>query len=200
MTMKQDIKAEFEVQLKMISDPSIREKVLDTWCKASKIGGWKTIEELRELPFTVITDPKGISLIQHTKAATEGAIALARIQRENIPAFPHVDMNILVAGALLHDINKVLVFERNEKNVFRNRTFPTSEEKHIFPGITIAREAGLPDAIVKVIEYANTVCKHVMATPRNIEAILVHHADITTFDTMNFLNNSAMSRTPDTAQ
>jgi hypothetical protein len=107
-------------------------------------------------------------------------------------------MNVLVAGALLHDINKVLVFERNEQNVFKNTYVPSSEGKHIFPGIAIAREAGLSDAIVKVIEYGNTVCKHVMATPRNIEAILVHHADMTTFDAINFLNSSAMSRTPDT--
>jgi hypothetical protein len=88
MTMKQDIEAEFEVQLKKINDPSVREKVLHTWCKASQIGGWKTIEQLRELPFTVITDSKGISLIQHIKAATEGAIALARIQREKHTYFP----------------------------------------------------------------------------------------------------------------
>jgi hypothetical protein len=52
MIRTQDIEAEFSAQLKKISDLSIREKIIETWCKASQEGGWKSIEELRELPFT----------------------------------------------------------------------------------------------------------------------------------------------------
>jgi hypothetical protein len=189
MIRTQDIEAEFESQLKRISDPSIREKVVETWYKASQGGGWKNIEELRELPFTVVTDARGISLLQHTKTATESVVALARIQMENISTFPRVDMDILVAGALLHDINKVLMFERDGKNTFREKV-GLSRETPFFPGIKIARETGLPDDIMGVIEYA---CRYI-GSPANVEAILVHHADMTTFDTMNFLNNSSLTR------
>jgi putative nucleotidyltransferase with HDIG domain len=189
MIRTQDIEAEFSGQLKRISDQSIREKVIETWCKASQEGGWKSIDELRELPFTVATDPQGISLLQHTKAATEGAVALAKIQMETIETFPCVDMDILVAGALLHDINKVVMFERDEKNFFRKKE-GHSVNAPSFPGIKIAREAGLPDDIVGVIEYE---CSKVLGNPPNVEAILIHHADMTTFDTMNFLNRGQRS-------
>jgi putative nucleotidyltransferase with HDIG domain len=189
MIRTQDIEAEFSAQLERISDLSIREKVIETWCKASQEGGWKSIEELRELPFTVVTDPQGISLLQHTKAATEGAVALVKIQMEIISTFPCVDMDILVAGALLHDINKVVMFERDEKNLFRKKE-GHSVNASSFPGIKIARETGLPDDIVGVIEYE---CRQALGDPPNVEAILIHHADMTTFDTMNFLNRGQRS-------
>lgn len=190
MVRMEDIEAEFKVQLMRISDPSIRKKVVEAWSKASQGGGWKTIEELRGLPFTVVTDAKGIGLLQHTKAATEGAVALAKIQMENMPTFPRVDMDVLVAGALLHDINKVLVLERDEKNGFRKKGGP-SEGTSAFPGVTITREAGLPAGIVGLVEYE---CRNAIGSPNNVEAILVHHADMTTFDTMNYLNNKGLAR------
>jgi HD domain len=184
MLRTQDIEAEFGAQLRRIDDLSIREKVVDTWCKAGQEGGWKNIEELRELPFTIVTDPQGISLLQHTRAATEGAVALAMIQMDNISNFPHVEMDILVAGALLHDINKVLLFERDEKNFFRKNQYH-SEKFPTFPGTRIAREMGLPDSIVGIIEYG---CRKASGCPANVESLLVYHADMVTFDTMNFLN------------
>lgn len=190
MVRTEDIEAEFEVQLMRISDPSIRKKVVEAWSKASQGGGWETIEELRGLPFTVVTDAKGIGLLQHTKAATEGAVALAKIQMENMPTFPRVDMDVLVAGALLHDINKVLVLERDEKNGFRKKDGP-SEGTSAFPGVTITRETGLPEGIVGLVEYE---CRNAIGSPNNVEAILVHHADMTTFDTMNYLNNNGLAR------
>jgi len=190
MIRTQDIEAEFSAQLEWISDQSIRQKVIETWCKASLAGGWKSIEELRELPFTVVADPQGISLLQHTKAATEGAIALAKIQMETISTFPCVDIDILVAGALLHDINKVVMFERDENNFFRKKE-GYSVNTPSFPGIKIARETGLPDDIVGVIEYE---CRKALGNPPNVEAILIHHADMTTFDTMNFLNKGQRSK------
>lgn len=186
MITSQEIEAEFETQLKKIRNPSVRIKVLETWFKASQRGGWETIEDLRDLPFTVVTDAKGISLLQHIRAATEGAIALAQIQMENMPAFPRVDMDVVVAGALLQDINKVLVLERDEKNGFRKKSLPVDEVTP-FPGVGIAREVGLSDDIVGVIEYG---CKNATGDPKNVEAILVYHADIITFHTMNFLKKT----------
>jgi len=180
-----DIEGEFNTQLAMIDDPSIRKKVVEAWSKACSEGGWKTIEELRELPFTVATDAKGISLLQHIKAATDGAVALAKIQMENMPDFPRVDMDILIAGALLHDINKILVLERDEKYGFRKKGRP-SDEFSPFPGVTVTREAGLPEAIVGLVEYE---CRNAIGNPNNVEAIIVHHADMTTFDTMHYLKN-----------
>jgi HD domain len=188
MTMVQDIEMEFEAQLRMISDPSIKEKVVETWCKACRTGGLKSIQELKELPFTVVADARGISLLQHAKAAADGAVALARIQME-MPSFPRVDMDILVAGALLHDINKVLILERSDKGVFRKK-IGQPEDAYLFPAIRIAHETLLPDSIVRLIEYECGATQE----PNSVEAVLVHHADWVTFDTMNFLDNDRKAR------
>lgn len=185
MISTQDIEAEFEAQLERINDPSIRKKVVDTWVKACQEGGWNTIEELRELPFTLVTDANGASLLQHIKAATEGAVALANIQKTHMSTYPTIDIDILVAGALLGDINKVLIFEQDEKHGFKMKR-ETSDKAPSFPGVRLANEMDLPEAIVKLIAYQ---CRNTVGEPNNIEAIIVHHADIITFETMHFLNN-----------
>lgn len=189
MVMAADIENEFNPQLAMIIDPLIRKKVVEAWSKGCIKGGWKTIEELRELPFTVATDAKGISLLQHTKAATEGAVALAKIQMEKMQNFPRVDMDVLIAGALLHDINKTLVFERDGENGFRKKEGPF-EGGSAFPGVTMTRDVGLPEPIVRIVEYE---CRNALGRPHNVETIIVHHADMITFDTMHYLKNSGVS-------
>ena len=196
MVTFEDIEAEFESQLARIDDSSIRKKVVAAWSKACLRGGWKSIEELRALPFTVATDAKGISLVQHVKAATEGAVALAKIQAEVLPAFPNVDMNVLVAGALLHDLNKVLVIERDEENGFRKKHL-SFEQVRTFPCVQITRDAGLPESIVGIVAYE---CTNAIGSPHNVEAIVVHHADMTTFDTMNYLNTMGLSNTDDNSK
>ncbi len=185
MITMQDIETEFEAQLSKIIDPKLKRKVVETWVKACQEGNWKNIKELKELPFTVATDAKGIGLIQHIKAATEGAIALVKIQKEHIPEFPNVDMDIIVAGALVNDINKVIVFELDEKGKYRKKD-SAHEDTSTFPGVVVTRNSGLPDSIVELVEYE---CKGSKGTPCNIETIFVQHADFVTFDSMNYLNN-----------
>ena len=93
-----------------------------------------------------------------------------------------------MAGALLHDINKVMILERDGKNGFKRKERP-SEEMSPFPGVRIACDAGLSDDIVGLIEYSS---RNATGNPNNVESIIVHHADMTTFDTMHFLNEIAL--------
>ena len=184
MITVQDIETEFEAQLSKIIDPSIKKKVVETWVEACRQGGWESIHALEKLPFTIATDANGIGLVQHIKASTEGAAALAEIQKKYIPDFPDLDMDIIVAGGLLNDINKVIVFELDESGHYGNK-ISTSEATNTFPGVAVTRDNGLPDSIVKLVEYE---CRKGAGGPGNIETIFVQHADFITFDSMDYLN------------
>ena len=174
-----DIETVFTNQLSKIIDPVLKKKVVETWVKACQEGNKKDIKELEKLPFTIATNANGIGLIQHVKAATEGAFALAKIQKENIPEFPDIQMDIVVAGALVNDINKVIVFELDEKGKYIKKDSST------FPGLEVTRKTGLPDSIVEIVEYECNGCK---GRPSNIETIFIEHADFITFDSMDYLN------------
>jgi len=179
MITQQGIETVFREQLSKIIDPVLKKKVVETWVRACQEGDKKDIKELERLPFTIATNANGIGLIQHVKAATEGAFALAKIQKEYIPEFPNIEMDIIVAGALVNDINKVIVFKLDGKGNYIKKDSPT------FPGLEVTRKTGLPDSIIDIVEYE---CNGSKGRPRNIETIFIQHADFITFDSMNYLN------------
>ena len=179
MITYQDIETIFGEQLSKIIDPVLRKKVVETWVKACQEGNKKDLQELEKLPFTVATNANGIGLIQHVKAATEGAYALAKIQKKYIPEFPNIEMDIIVAGALVNDINKVIVFGLDEKGKY------IKTDLYTFPGVEVTRKTGLPDSIVKIVEYECNGCK---GRPGNMETVFIEHADFITFDSMDYFN------------
>ncbi len=104
-------------------------------------------------------------VITHCKVVTEIALAIAK-------KIPEADIELVHAGGLLHDLG-------------RSRTH---EIGHAFKGADLARELGLPEELVLIIE------RHISAgitpdtaaelglpardyTPRSIEEKIVAHAD-----------------------
>ena len=70
MIEKKDIEETFTHFLSMIEDEEIKRKVVDAWLLGCKKGGWQSMNELKKMPFTLLTDCKGISFIEHTLAVT----------------------------------------------------------------------------------------------------------------------------------
>ena len=58
--------------------------------------------------------PGGVNFVEHTIAVTKGAYELAKAQEEVYSKMPYnIDYNRLLAGGLLHDVGKLLEFERD---------------------------------------------------------------------------------------
>jgi len=84
--------------LDRIADAGLREKVVAVWVEGCKKGGWENVDELKKMPFTLVTDPMGVSFIEHTLAVTEGAVALAKAQIDNYAKMPFsINMDRLIA-------------------------------------------------------------------------------------------------------
>ena len=106
--MREKIEKLFAQQLGKIKDPNLREKVVEVWVKAAENGGWQP-QEMEKIPFTLLTQTKGINLIEHTIAVTEGALGLAAAMKENYEEMPfEINYDWLVAGGLLHDVGNLL--------------------------------------------------------------------------------------------
>ncbi len=179
MISAEDIQSLFGDQLNRIQDTDLREKVVKTLVLACERGKWKAVEDLKNIPFTLLTDTRGVNLIEHTIAVTEGAMALGKAQTESYTTLPYaIDFDRLCAGALLHDVRKFVEIEPDGKGEYR-KSLSGQYARHPISGALLAAECQLPEDII------NTIACHAKegdGRPQVVETVLIHQADFATFD------------------
>jgi len=191
MIEKKDIEEVFTYFLSMIKDEEIQEKVVDAWLLGCKKGGWQNMNELRQMPFSLLTDCKGISFIKHTLAVTEGAFQLAKSQEKHYSKMPYnIDYDILIAGGLLHDVGKLLEIGKNNEKEFI-KSYSGKCMRHPISGAILAAEVGLPEEIINVIACH---AKEGEGRPQMLETIFVHQADFATFNPLVMMTKGTLIR------
>jgi putative nucleotidyltransferase with HDIG domain len=179
MITEKDIQSVFGPILERIRDADLRAKTVKAWVLACQRGGWKSLDELRAMPFTLLTNTRGVNFIEHTIAVTEGAYGLAKAQEAAYRELPYkIDYDRLLAGGLLHDVGKLLEFERDEQGNFRKSRSGMCA-RHPISGTAVAYEVGLSD------EVLNTIACHAKegdGRPQVLETVLIHQADFATFN------------------
>ena len=189
MVTAKDVEGLFHDQLSSIENEGTRKQTVATWVEAAKLGGWESVDDLKTMPFTLLTKTQGISLVEHTIAVTEGALALADAQESAYSRMPYkVNMDRLIAGGLLHDVGKLLETEKDEKGGFR-KSLKGMYARHPISGAILAAKCGLPDDIV------NTIACHAKegeGAPKVLETVLIHQADFATFDPLVMLEKGQL--------
>jgi putative nucleotidyltransferase with HDIG domain len=189
MITQKDIEELFQDQLSSIESEETRNKTVSVWVEAAKQGGWETAEELKAMPFTLLTKTHGISLVEHTIAVTEGALALADAQESAYARMPYkLNQDRLIAGGLLHDVGKLLETEKDDKGGFR-KSRKGSLARHPISGAILAAQCGLPEDII------NTIACHAKegeGAPKVLETVLIHQADFAAFDPLVMLEKGQL--------
>jgi putative nucleotidyltransferase with HDIG domain len=189
MITAQDIETIFSAQLERIQDRLLRGRVVETWVVACREGNWHSVADLRAIPFTLLTETRGIGFVEHTIAVTEGAVGLAQAQQQTYARMPYpVDMDRLIAGGLLHDVGKLIEIEPDGKGGFR-KSRAGQYLRHPLSGAIMAARCGLPQDIV------NTIACHAKegdGAPKVLETVLIHQADFATFDPLVMLSKGQL--------
>jgi len=163
--MRDDYIREIFPEIGEIEDERLREKVVRIWAKAMEMGGWERIDDI---PFTLlITTDK--SLVEHTRMITRMAVAIARERKD-------LDMDVVIAGALLHDVGKLLEYKREGDKVIKSEM--GKRIRHPVSGAALAIEEGL-ESIAHIIAAHSKEGEFV---ERSREAILIHHCDFIDFE------------------
>lgn len=160
-----------------IKDEGLREKTAKVWEMA--LGkSVLTVQDLKHIPFTLLAGPDlKVSFMDHKRSV----VHIARDCGNTINAMYHgelpVDMDILIAGAILADVGKLLEYELDEKgNAFQGRYGKFL--RHPFSGVSLAEQCGIPFEVCHIIaahaDEGNLI-------KRSTEAYIVHHADFMTF-------------------
>ncbi len=189
MIERTQIEELFGEHLARIQDEKLREQVVDVWLAGCQEGRWETIDDLKRIPFTVLTETHGVSFIEHTLAVTEGAIGLAEAQQKHYHALPcPIDMDRLVAGGLLHDVGKLMEIEPDGQGGYR-KSLSGMCARHPISGAMLAGKLGLPEKVI------NTIACHAKegdGRPQVMETVLIHQADFATFNPLVMLNSGKL--------
>jgi len=184
MITTQEIRKLFQDVLAEIKNSSLRDKVVATWVSGCKAGGYGSVADLEQMPFTLETDSRGINFIEHTKAVTLGALALAKAQVETYRQMPYqIDFDSLVAGGLLHDVGKLLEVRPDGKGGYV-KSHSGRCARHPMSGAILAAKEGIADEILNMI-----IChsKEGDGRPKRLETVFIHQADFATFDPLVLL-------------
>ena len=189
MIKRAEVEARICDVLNLIEDEDLKYKTLDAIMLAIEQGCWKSMKELEEMPFTLLTETKGINFWEHTIAVTKGAIGIANGQMESYRKMPYkIDMDRLIAGGLLHDVGKLVEFEKDENGKYL-KSYHGKCSRHPISGTVIAAKVGLP------LEIQNIITCHAKegdGRPQVIEAVLIHQADFATFDPLVMITKNLL--------
>jgi len=163
-------------EIEWIGDADLREKVIATWIDGLERGGW-TPEDVARMPFT-LAKKVSASFAQHVRSVTRICAAVSDTFDEIYNGVDlKLDRDMLLAGALLHDVGKLVEMEEVD-GAFR-KTAAGKLVRHAFSGVALADAHGVPAAVQHII---GTHSKEGDPFKRIPESIICHFADFMNFD------------------
>lgn len=165
-------------ELMWIENADLREKTAATWELALQRSVLSP-EDLQKIPFTLLAGPDmKVSFMAHKRCvvhvAKESAIKMNDFFQNDLP----VNMDVLLAGAILADVGKLLEYELDKDG----KSFQGKYGKylrHPFSGVSLAEQCGVPAEVCHIIA---THAGEGDMVKRTVEAYIVHHADFMTFE------------------
>ncbi|MFC2021198.1 HDIG domain-containing metalloprotein [Chloroflexota bacterium] len=153
--------------IRKIKDKGIKEKVTEAWVRI-----WKesSFGDLREAPFSDNPRDSSETLINHINTTTSLALAAAKQFQEEYGI--KVDFDILLASAILHDLDKPINYQRKDGIVVHTEI--GKKIPHGAYGMHIALEMGLP------LEVAHLIVTHsgaINMEPNTVEGVIVQKAE-----------------------
>ncbi len=164
-------------ELEWIQDEDLRNKTANTWELALE-RSVLTPDDLRKIPFTLLAGPDlKVSFMDHKRAVVHIALESGKKMNEFFKDELPVNMDVLIAGAILADVGKLLEYELDENgNSFQGMY--GKYLRHPFSGVSLAEECDIPAEVCHIIA---THAGEGNMVKRTTEAYIVHHADFMTF-------------------
>ncbi len=136
-----------------------------------------TPSDLEEIPFTLLIPDCPATFMEHKRCVVHIARRSAEAMQEFLGRALPIDMDVVIAGAILADVGKLLEYEKVDgKAVQSDRG---KKLRHPFTGVHLAMECGVPDAVCHIIA---THAAEGDLVKRSTEAFIVHHADFMSYE------------------
>ncbi len=168
-------------ELEWIKDKELEEKVVQTFEDALVMGGWEP-EDMEKIPFTLLIKECPASFLTHTRGVTR----IAKVAMDEYNEIYRdeggfqLDNDIVVAAGLLHDVGKLVEYERTpEGKVVKSKL--GKDLRHPFSGTGLAMKNGISSDICHCIAVhaGEGDGRH-----RSPEAVLINKSDFINFESI----------------
>lgn len=164
-------------ELEWIEDKDLREKTARVWeiaLERSVLTG----DDLKRIPFTLLCGPDlKVTFIYHKRSVVHIAKDAGNTINSMYKGELTVNMDVLISGAILADVGKLLEYVLDENGKAVQGTYG-KYLRHPFSGVSLAEECGCPPEVCHIIA---THAGEGNMVKRTTEAYCVHHADFMTF-------------------
>jgi putative nucleotidyltransferase with HDIG domain len=162
-------------EVEEISDPELRAKVVEAWALALARSSFSSIAEIEPSGNPGVNTLKRGRQTDHIRGVTRLAMALADELQAVLPDL-QVNRDLLIAGALCHDVGKPWEFDPENRRRWeaRPRAAGLPSIRHPAYGVHICLTVGLPE------EVAHCAAAHSgegELLVRSLENTIIHHAD-----------------------
>jgi len=163
-------------ELEWIRDSDLRQKAERTWMLAFERSPLSP-KDLEEIPFTLLVPNCPTTFMEHKRCVVHIARRAGEAMKEHMGRALRIDMDTVIAGAILADVGKLLEYEKSSG---KSRQSERGELlRHPFTGVALAMECGVPDEVCHIIAAHAAEGAQVK---RTTEAWIVHHADFMAFE------------------
>jgi HD superfamily phosphodiesterase len=162
----------FSELLDEITDTKLQENVINVFHRTMELGEWDTIEGI---PFTLLIENCTIDYVTHTRLVTQMALRIGEMVQKILI---EINKDFLVAGALLHDVGKLVEYSRSDKGNYLKSQLGELF-RHPAIGMHLCLSEGLPYEIAHICLAHSSEGDKLKRTP---EAWIVHHCDFICFE------------------
>lgn len=164
-------------EIDWIADPDLRSKTAIVWERALE-KSVLTAEDLNRIPFTLLCGPDlKVTFMDHKRAVVHIARDSGNKMNDFFGDELPVDMDVLISGAILADVGKLLEYVLDENGKAIQGSYGKFL-RHPFSGVSLAESCGIPPEVCHIIAAHAGEGDMVK---RSTEAYIVHHADFMTF-------------------
>lgn len=164
-------------ELEWIKNETLRLSTTKTWALALQKSVLKPAD-LNTIPFTLLCGPDlKVTFMGHKRAVVHIAKDCGDQMNTFFKTDLPVDMDVLIAGAILADVGKLLEYEMKDGKSVQGSY--GKYLRHPFSGVSLAEMCGVPAAVCHIIA---THAGEGDMVKRTTEAFVVHHADFMTFE------------------
>jgi len=170
-----------------ISDNRLRELVINIWARFWRESAHQDISKVLNYLSEMGEDE---TLVRHTNAVTKMTEAAAREFQQAYGISLNLDW--LLAGALLHDVDKLVLYEQQGNTVQLSEL--GHKESHGEYGANVAKQMGLPQEVANIMACHSPMQKKIL--PATIEAVLVAGCDTTNFQSYRLMTGKGLWKIP----
>ena len=102
-----------------IKDENLRSKTLEAWVYAIQQSPLEP-KDLEEIPFSLLIKDCTVSFMNHKRTCVQLAVDMANKMIDNFGDEIKVNMDIMISGAILIDVGKLLEYEMKDGKLFQD--------------------------------------------------------------------------------